>query len=556
MKMKINIFSGKRKLSKDIKASSAWNVVESNAGPSRKMSKLSTWQESDIENLASDKIQIKNGTSIGKQEPNISISQQLMKPDVINNLAKSFAKNKSLEIENVQLINSPFQVGVVKNFLQNESIINDLVKEMENLEWTRKQMDLYEFYQTTDLANIKTPQLTKFYKFINKNVRDWMQQLTGMKFQRVSASCSMYNCGDFLLSHDDLLSDRLVAYVFYLTPWNGKSEWNEEMGGALELFGCDKDEQSIFPVVKKIYPSNNQLAFFKVEKKSHHQVGEVLTKDYPRLTINGWFHGFKDNSAYDMEAVKIKNPNVPIFRSPNEGKFNFEKTIRKFYLKDSTKHEIQKQIEEDSEAGLSEFFTEDFLAKIERDIKGANLKWKQKGPANQQNYEVLDTDALPIASEIKKFINLVTSKDFFKLLHEYTELDLYGDNASHPKCTIELQRWKGGCYTLIGDPSTYNNDTLDLILHIGNNENVGVTTYLVPEGQKIDDNDEEIENEENANEEEEEDENSVLLTIYPQNNFLNLVYRSKGTAKFTKYCYKSTRMSSDYNYILCCSYKE
>lgn len=498
------------------------------------MAKLQKWTESDIE----------NAKKLGK----ISLNNSLTKNEFIAEFSSSFGTKKSMKTKNVELMNDPFQAAVVNNFLSDENLIERLVEEMESIEWTKKQMDLYEFYQSTDLVNIKSPNISSFYNFITNDMKIWMEQLTGMKFQKVSVSCSMYNCGNFLLSHDDLLSDRLIAYVFYLSPWKDAQKWNESMGGALEIFKSDKNGQPQFPACRKIFPSNNQLSFFKVEKKSHHQVGEVLSKDYPRLSIHGWFHGYKDNVDYDVDAVKIKKPNVPVFKAPIDFKFDEKKVINKNYLKDSIKMEIQKQIEENSEAGLGEFLTDKFLKNVGNDLKNLNLKWTVKGPSNQQNFEILNFDSLPKNSSLKELIDAVSSKQFLKLLHEYTELDLYGKKAKNPKFSIEFQRWKGGCYSLINDPSTYSDDALDLILNIGNNEGIGTITYLVPDKQDS----ESI----MSSDYEENDDDSVLLTIYPQNNFINLVYRSSGTAKFTKYCYKSAVMESEFNYILSCSYKE
>jgi Rps23 Pro-64 3,4-dihydroxylase Tpa1-like proline 4-hydroxylase len=523
-----------------------WKVTVSYEGPSRKMSKVDSWIESELDE------KIEKTAPPASSACEIALNEALQSEEFMKDFTRSFSQKKPMKLKKMKLLNEPFQAAVVKNFLSNESVVAKLVEEIEQLDWTRKQMDLYEFYQTADLANISSPYLSKFYNFINDNVRCWMENLTGMKFQRVSASCSMYNCGDFLLSHDDLLSDRLVAYVFYLSPWENKKTWNEAMGGALELFASDGDGQPKFPAVEKISPSSNQLAFFKVEKRSHHQVAEVLTKDYPRLTINGWFHGPADNVDYDADAVKIKKPNVPIFKSPTLAgdSSQIEAMVNRNYLKKSIKKEIQKQIEENSEAGLGEFLKSDVLGEIESELKGSKLKWILKGPANQQNFEILDATSLPKNSHLTKFIDLVGSKQFFKLLYDYTELDLHEKDAKNPKYTVEFQRWKGGCYTLINDPSTYNYDCLDLLFFIGSNDGIGTTTFLTPEGKQENESvmSSEIENG--------DDDDSVLLTIYPQNNFLNLVYRSSGTTKFVKYCYKSTVMESEFNYILSCSYKE
>lgn len=499
------------------------------------MIKLAPWIESDYHMPAT-------GKSSNK------LTYYLTQQNFIKGFSQNFARQKPFDAINVQLSNKPFQIAVIDKFFTDETMIPKLITEMESMEWTRKQMDLYEFYQTTDIANINTHHLEQFYKFLNTNVRNWMEELTGMKFQKISASCSMYNCGDHLLTHDDLLSDRLIAFVFYLSPWMNLEKWDESMGGALELFETDRYGQPNFPAAKKIFPVNNRFVFFKVDKKSYHQVGEVLTKDYPRLTINGWFHGFEDNIDFDSDAVKVKYPDKTSFKSPIDGTLNISFFINKTYLKESIKFSIQKQIEENSEAALGEFLIGSFHEKVTAELQDSKLEWVTKGPSNQQNYEYLNVEALKRGSSIKSLCDLMESNVMFKLLHEYTELDLHGSGAKHPMCTIEIQRWKGGCYTLIGDPSTYNSDTLDLILYFGSNENVGAITYLTPEQDSSDGVD-------SVASEEREDE-SVLLTIYPQNNFLNIVYRSKGTAKFTKYSSKSSVMQTEFNYILICSYKE
>lgn len=521
----------KRKRHKEVV--NGWIVSDNDLGPSRKMKCYGSWIESEIEAQT---------TKAESTTPRLSNS--LCQQSLLTKFYEHFTKKEKFKSENIILRNKPFQVATVDNFLENKFIIKSLVKEMELLDWTRKQMDLYEFYQTMDLANIKLPFLSGFYKFLKNEVRCYLQHITGMKFQKVSASCSMYNFGDHLLTHDDLLSDRMIAFVYYLSPWKGKQQWDETMGGALELFSMDDDGQPKFPVTKKIFPSNNQFVFFKVERRSFHQVGEVLTKEFPRLTINGWFHGFNDNPDFDSEATKVKKPNVPMFKTPRDiDDLDLSNFIRKIYLKKSIKISIQKAIEESSEMSLGEFLTRDCYNSIYNELKG-KLTWILKGPSNQQSYEILDLNSLKSSSKLKLIVDMFSSNAMMKLLHEYTELDLYGSKAKRPKLTLEIQRWKGGCYTLLGDSSTYDNETLDLFLYFGNNENVGVVNYLTPEGDNS-----------SASSDNEDDE-PTLLTIYPQNNYLNIVYRSEGTTKFTKYVSKLTCMDTEFNYIVACSYKE
>lgn len=90
---------------------------------------------------------------------------------------------------------------------------------------------------------------------------------------KCSVSCSAYTQGDYLLVHDDLESDRCVAFILYLTGLDEDKNdiWRPEYGGALEMFDMDGDGQPT-NVRHKFYPSHNQFTFFQVRKHSYHQV--------------------------------------------------------------------------------------------------------------------------------------------------------------------------------------------------------------------------------------------------------------------------------------------
>lgn len=150
---------------------------------------------------------------------------------------KSVENHKRFNNDSVKLYNKPFKICIISEFLENRAFTQQMVDEMCQMEWHRKQMDLYEFHQTTDLANLPPnakPTLKRFYNMLTNDMLPWMKEITGLPLTRISASCSMYNYGDYLLVHDDLLSDRQIAFVFYLSPWC--EQWTDQMGGALELF--------------------------------------------------------------------------------------------------------------------------------------------------------------------------------------------------------------------------------------------------------------------------------------------------------------------------------
>lgn len=424
-----------------------------------------------------------------------------------NNGLQSSPKNsadcKSLSDDTVMLHTDPFTICVTQNFLENESFINELVREMCQMEWQRKQIDLYEFHQTTDLVNVAKPALHAFYDTLTNVMLPWMETVTGLSLTHVSASCSMYNYGDFLLVHDDLLTDRQIAFVYYVSPWASAAQWTDEMGGALELFECDeKTGQPMYPTVKKIPPRNNQFTFFPVCHKSFHQVGEVTNLVYPRLTINGWFHGRastanqsnpKDsgcstsNSTTNTTDESI-NSTLPLqlnnyltYCSPVVDDLDLTEWINTTYLNASTKKHIQAHIEDKSEASLEQFLIGDIYDVLVSEFRtNRDLEWVLEGPANQRKYETLRLTSQSTGPP-KDLHSLFSSKSMFTLLAQYTDLDFDGPNAQTPKCSVQICRFTQGCYTLLGDSSTFAENALDIVLYFNAQDQVGTITYLSPE---------------------------------------------------------------------------
>lgn len=405
------------------------------------------------------------------------------------------AKNncKRFNDDSVKLYRRPFQISVISDFLANASFTRQLVNEMCTMEWMRKEMDLYLFHQTTDLANLSDsaakPALKQFHSMLTNKMLPWMREITGLPLTRVSASCSMYNYGDYLLVHDDLLSDRKIAFVFYLSPWF--IEWTEQMGGALELFETDWHGQPKYPIVEKFSPRNNQFVFFKVCDKSFHQVGEVTNPVYPRLTINGWFHGptTKVDLSDSIELIRSDNSSMgsmdvsQAYHIATQDDLDLNDWINSYYLKKRVKQNIQKHIENKSEASLETFLIAEFFDTLSTEFKSPDLHWVLEGPANQRKYERLRF-ARNATGPLKDLYSLFTSDSIFELLQDYTELDLSGLNAMNPTCNVQLCRFTQGCYTLLGDSTTFADSALDVILFFNARDGVGkitfVHTYLSP----------------------------------------------------------------------------
>lgn len=160
-------------------------------------------------------------------------------------------------------------------FNEIEKVENALLAE----KFTHSNSDLFEFQQTNDLSKTKNKVLKEFHKFFSsKKFLKFMSKVTGEKLTSIDMSGFVYSPGDYLLPHDDRLEGRKIAYIVNLSR-----DFNEEDGGALQLFEGKE-------IVKSIVPIYNTLAFFKVSPKSLHQVQEVLG-DKNRISLAGWFHG-------------------------------------------------------------------------------------------------------------------------------------------------------------------------------------------------------------------------------------------------------------------------
>lgn len=465
-------------------------------------------------------------------------------------IRKAWKDIEEIRLDAIQLRNYPFQVGTISNVLASGDVIQRLVDEMaEEVFWTRRQTDFLQLNQSCDLISVSSPQLTHFYEFLKTDMMNWMREITGMNLTHVSANCSMYNHGDHLLVHDDCIADRKIAFVFYLSPWEGRTTWTEEMGGALELFGLKEGEKEPkFPTFEKIFPENNQMVFFKVCDKSFHQVGEVTAMDYPRLTINGWFHGPGD----EFESQVKENALLQLLQRPNELPFNLSEWVNAAYLKETNMASIQAEIEEDSQISLRQFLIEDFVQLIVQQLASdKELKWERSYSACERNYENLVWPSNQ--GPLRDLKNLFESSEFFNLLHKYTELDLSGEHAQEPKCFVELQRWTNECYTMLVNETkeSYVGNLLDVIFYLNANEKVSVGTFVYTnqseeDGAEKDDEDSDDNSENDA----------PLLSVEPEANSLNIVYCNEGVTKFGKYVSKAVQMNGEYVYILSCTYKE
>ncbi|XP_050313295.1 prolyl 3-hydroxylase OGFOD1 [Anthonomus grandis grandis] len=458
----------------------------------------------------------------------LTFNTKLTESSMMKILQTHFKQNLPMTNGSVTLLTNPFKVFIINNLINTETVLKELRLELYDLYFNLRNMDLYEFFQSKDLQYLKNSKhIENIYEFLRTDIMNWISDITDYKLTHMSATCSLYTNTDYLLIHDDQREDRMVAFILYLVD---DFQFAKNDGGALQLFSKDEYGQPK-EVVNELLPTNNRLIIFPVTYDSYHQVAEVTSLNKYRLSINGWFH--------------TKKPPVfttPLYVTPSEGLYsqnylhskavdiNLESWINDEYLDPKAIRLIQKHVEENSEISLRNFFKKESFQEVSENLQQNEIIWKKTSPINRYNYEVAGISQLP--HTIERFISLFQSSQMFKLLQQYTDLEL-GNNKAVMK--FELQRWRPGNYALLTEEYDWKiKNELDLIMYFGcktPTDVIGARTHYVT----IED---EVQN--------------ALITIEPQDNNLNIVYRD--SARFTKYFSKQSKCHCFY--MLICSYSE
>ncbi|CAH0591721.1 unnamed protein product [Chrysodeixis includens] len=483
--------------------------------------------------------------------------------ELIDRLQLNWKEQKDFKSPEVTLTCEPFRLCLLHDFLANPEMINNIVDDMNTLDWSRKKMDLYEFHQTADLASLTWQRSIRgIYELLKTEVMSWVSSVTGLRLRSVSASCSLYGPGDHLLVHDDLLADRRVAFIFYLAPWrprkpasdapleNGSGDheaaewggWSRSMGGALQLLARDAAGRPTH-VTRDTCPRNNMLAFFKVGHESYHQVEEVLSLELPRLSINGWFHGPEPEDELSAEP-EPPPPELPTPQPPHSDIVVLNQWIEATYMSPRSRMQIQTQMERESEVCLQNLFLPDKLQELMDALEDPEVEWEWVGPANQRRYRRVAPAWLAAGGPhaVRQALALLSSAAFVRLLGDCTDLAL----ASYER--LELQRWGPADYTLLPPRAHYGAARLHAVLYLGAGGALcgGNTTYVAPEDGGAGGADGGAGGAGDA----------ALVSVPPAHNALSLVYCDAGAASFTKYVSRLTLPPERCFYVLTCVYRE
>jgi Rps23 Pro-64 3,4-dihydroxylase Tpa1-like proline 4-hydroxylase len=316
---------------------------------------------------------------------------------------------------------------------------------IDNVAATYKETDLFKMLQTGDLANMdkldpasaaKLPNLLALRDAIySPQFRALVTELTGCGdlSDRTDCACNVHPLGGHLLCHDDVIGDRRVSYIVYLT--DPDSPWTAQDGGALELYpqAPGAPHTPATTPTAAVLPAWNTMAVFTVQPgRSFHAIQEVVAGDKPRMSIQGWFHapappedaqlatlcqlqarpGEGDEGAYDAflgaggapESTSTSDNPALDSDLTDEDLAALVQWVNPVYLGEDAAAKVAAQFREEGSVQLRNFLRRDraaaVLAAIEAadaaaGVGGARLPaygagegggWAAAGPAHKQRY--------------------------------------------------------------------------------------------------------------------------------------------------------------------------
>lgn len=97
--------------------------------------------------------------------------------ELIDRIKTHWTEHKDLSLPEVSITSEPFRLGLLHGLLDNPEIINNIVDDMNTLDWSRKKMDLYEFHQTADLASLTWQRSIRgIYELLKTEVMSWVSK--------------------------------------------------------------------------------------------------------------------------------------------------------------------------------------------------------------------------------------------------------------------------------------------------------------------------------------------------------------------------------------------
>ena len=294
----------------------------------------------------------------------------------------------------MEIFTSPFTHGILNNAM-DDTILNEALSEMKEIQYNENKNDLYHFKQASVSMLREKKALSKIIDHIySKEFRNHFSAMNYDLLDQVDISSHCYEQGHYLLCHDDKIEERdsvrKIAFILYFNK-----DWKESYGGSLDLYKSDSNGQPA-SITKQILPEYNTLAFFEVSPTSYHQVA-MVNADAQRYSLSGWF--------YVKQTESPKPANI------------IENWINSCYLNETTQEAVLAEFSNQGYILLKDFLVEEKFKKLKAAL--VNLDFQRKGPVNICDYSIASS-LPPIVQEFQTFFSLFQFKD---LLNKLTSLD-------------------------------------------------------------------------------------------------------------------------------------
>ena len=455
--------------------------------------------------------------------------------------------------------------------------------------------DLANLSSLDEATKAKIPNLLALRDAIySPEFREFVSSVTGCGTlsETTDCACNIHPIGGHLLTHDDVIGDRRVSYILYLT--DPDDPWTEEDGGALELYPEDPNAPlQPYPIPSaKALPVFNSMAMFKVEAgKSFHSIQEVFASDKPRMSLQGWFHGplpkedtkamptlamlqtsmaekdvgqFREFGVRSSSSELVTGDEAPYVLSEEDVRY-LSLWINPLYLDGRGTAKLQKAFEEDGSIHLLNLLSDAKAAAIKvamlavdaddgvgegkRPAYEVGMKdgWELCGPAHMQRYLAFrgGADAADWESEgtgnskhvalgallQDVYDGLISSVPFANLIRTFTTLSMVG-------CQGEVRRFRPGLdYTVAHYGVLTKDPRLDVVLTFVNDDSMSSASWADGEcggfeayllADEEEDGPAEVYRQA-------QDDDSGVLNVSASFNALSIVLRDEGLMRFVKY---------------------
>lgn len=376
----------------------------------------------------------------------------------------------------------PFTSFIIDDFLENPKTADTLRKEifhlLDSTNETRTKDDLSSRKQSQDLKNISGYETLESIRnfFYSEEIFSFMEKecSVSLKREEIDLFCQVYNKGDYLLCHDDMLDQRAIAFILYLVD----DCWSVEDGGTLDLYNTD-EELNPEKIAMQIVPKKNRFTFFKISSISFHQVSEIIMKNtrIPRTSIIGWYH-YKEK----IMKKQVYSPLTVFYNIPE----NIQMLSGMFCINDAP-------------IILENFLLEEFFIDMKNFLSQAT--WKQKPiPANQGSFCVLEKNTVSsvwcflqfleshaFKKNIKTLTGLNIGETVSKITRKYTKGDyeMYNQNRKEPGdvCVVLVLKEKNIVGGDFGFMKKENNIIYENAYYTPKDNNVVI--YLCEEGKTV-----------------------------------------------------------------------